>query len=149
MAKNRSASLFFFRPEISGVSYFTVLITGFLGPAMNFSPTGDFAVLLRSTEAAARLHWLHHQAREGISAKKKSKLVRTLQGNVSHLGKGKIIDSKMPAEKRTCEFPMFPGGYVLCFRCLYGIDIHSPMSFENLGKDVECCWALDCSSQKW
>ena len=38
---------------------------------MNFSPTGDFAVLLRSTEAAARLHWLHYQAREGIFAKKK------------------------------------------------------------------------------
>jgi len=37
---------------------------------MNFSPTGDFAVFLRSTEAAARLHWLHRQAREGIAKKK-------------------------------------------------------------------------------
>ena len=82
---------------------------------MNFSPTGDFAVLLRSTEAAARLHWLHHQARERIFAKKNSKrwgiFARTLQ-NLSGLGKRKIVDSKVPAGIRTCEFPVFLGGYV-------------------------------------
>ena len=31
---------------------------------------------------------------------------------------------------------------------LNGIDIHLPVSIENLGKMAECCWALDCSSQK-